>query len=558
MNRVTDLHPTAKKHHPAYAYLDADDAKADRHGLFRRISAQGRVGYHAQSIESRIIIPEHNLNQDQGSLALWLYPLEDLATFAHHQHIRKHDPLAYFYTIVSDIPDMRLWTEARFSLQWTAGWYPQYFVKFYKGNIHPDFDGKAFAAAGHLNFKQGEWYQLGLSWDRQASDYRLYVNGCLVATQDCFFSSQHMGANEVDEDSCIREQLIKEDCGKQLYLGNTSWALSDLMLYDQAFSSQDFEGVYTEQARSVNQALNQDLFNTYGGAGAVSRAWSPGSEWMLSLESSLTDADDLDLFYLQGNAHAARVSDEGLAVNTADFSTPVEADFQDEVFSETFPDTDLVTLGPIWKAYDDGDIIKSDGRGWGRRTDTEVQIYLWTKQSFEGDLCLEFEFKLKKEFGLCLLCLQASGMQREDFMADYPQRKSGSMSMVAWENIRNYHWEWFREMSDCRNDVNSHAVIKQPFHKPLAYGCQSERLDKNVWHTLRFLQEGSHLSGFIDDVLVWEAEDLSNQNSAAVYNCGHIGFRSMRQTHVVYRNLKVYNRLSDYQVVDEGVSPEWH
>ena len=44
------------------------------------------------------------------------------------------------------------------------------------------------------------------------------------------------------------------------------------------------------------------------------------------------------------------------------------------------------------------------------------QMYLWTKQSFEGDLYVEFDFKSIRPGGLALLMLQAPGMQREDFM----------------------------------------------------------------------------------------------------------------------------------------------
>ena len=59
-------------------------------------------------------------------------------------------------------------------------------------------------------------------------------------------------------------------------------------------------------------------------------------------------------------------------------------------------------------------------------------MYLWTKQSFEGDLYVEFDFKSIRPGGLALLMFQASGMQREDFMKEYPLRTNGSMSTVSF------------------------------------------------------------------------------------------------------------------------------
>jgi len=157
-------------------------------------------------------------------------------------------------------------------------------------------------------------------------------------------------------------------------------------------------------------------------------------------------------------------------------------------------------------------------------------------------LALEFEFLIKKEFGLGFLCLQATGMQQEDFMKNYPLRKPGSMSMMARENIRNYHWEWFSEMEDTYNLVNTHAVCKEPWMKPLAYDCHDRRLAKNEWHTLRFVQEGNHLLGGIDGQIVREAEDQPNQNHGPVYTSGHIGLLCILGAHLVYRNLKEWNK----------------
>lgn len=85
--------------------------------------------------------------------------------------------------------------------------------------------------------------------------------------------------------------------------------------------------------------------------------------------------------------------------------------------------------------------------------------------------------------------------------------------------------------------------------KPLAYVCHPVRLSKNEWHTLRFVQEGSHLCGIIDGEVIWEAHDIPNENNGPVYTAGHIALRCMLGTHLVYRNLKVWNKKLPYEAV---------
>jgi hypothetical protein len=108
---------------------------------------------------------------------------------------------------------------------------------------------------------------------------------------------------------------------------------------------------------------------------------------------------------------------------------------------------------------------------------------------------------------LSLLLTQASGLQGEDFMADYPRRTTGSMSMVCWENIRNYHWEYYREVPDVPAGSASSGLIKNPWTTPLAYRCEPKPTAQQQWHRLEFLQEGKRLRGAIDGTLVFDVED---------------------------------------------------
>jgi hypothetical protein len=224
------------------------------------------------------------------------------------------------------------------------------------------------------------------------------------------------------------------------------------------------------------------------------------------LDISFLQPEDLDTFYIQGY-QGAKITNDGLLLETPNI--PISSDV------------------------------------------VERQMYIWTKQAFEGDMYLEYEFMTLRKGGLSLLMTQASGMQREDFMADYPLRTEGNMGMVAWSSVRNYHWEYYREMNDVRNDIACGAMLKNPYQYPLAFGCMDKPLEKNQWHKLQFLQIGNKITGAIDGVIIINATDDWKSNSGSVYSFGRIAIRAMVRTKMLFRNLKVYNRNTDFEILDE-------
>jgi hypothetical protein len=134
---------------------------------------------------------------------------------------------------------------------------------------------------------------------------------------------------------------------------------------------------------------------------------------------------------------------------------------------------------------------------------------------------------------------QASGMNREPFMRDHQPKTTGSMSTVHSDAVRNYHWEYYREMNDVRNDVATHAMLKNPFWRGMAYGCTQKQLEKNQWHRLEYLQQGSRILGAINGEIVIDANDSSTAGSGSILLAGHIAIRCMIRTKMLFRNLKV-------------------
>ncbi|HSI86777.1 MAG: DUF1961 family protein, partial [Candidatus Methylacidiphilales bacterium] len=142
---------------------------------------------------------------------------------------------------------------------------------------------------------------------------------------------------------------------------------------------------------------------------------------------------------------------------------------------------------------------------------------------------------------LALLVVQATGMQREDFIDDHPQRTTGSMATIIADRVRNYHWEFFRHSVDVRGDVGTSVLVKNPWQYPLGMATR-EPFVTGRWYTLLFVQEGDRLRAGIDGEWLLDVRDNPLGNNGPVFNSGRIGLRLMYQTRMRFRNMKVWNR----------------
>ena len=481
---------------PVFTYLQKGDLEKGvwKEGGFRILSMDGREGLLADSIYSRIIIRNHTVNETRGSLTFWMFPMEDMGSQACPIHMPQFEENIQNYMLLTDDQiEYNDVEEAAFALMYRFNWNDQLFAKFYKGKIGRGalYPQHAITVGGQLALEKDNWYQVGVSWNREEGDYRIYVNGIQISRSTIFLDK------------------IQTPCGKYLYMGNPTFAFSQLSFYDTCFAPEDFAKAFAEEAARINEPLQQNLRAVHTGADLTDRDWKPDETWEKKVDLSLTEEKDLEAFYIQGCKEAVAVTSEGVLIETHMQRTK-------EAIVEK-PDS-----------YDPD------------------QVYLWLKEWLDGDLAIEYEFMPKKENGLSLVMFQASGMHREDFMKDYPLRTTGSMRMVHGENVRNYHWEYFREMDDVRHDIDSNILVKNPWGFPLGYQCLPERLAQNQWHKIQIVQEGDHIMGSLDGKQVFDVRDRADSNTGPVLNCGHMAIRCMWKTRFCIRNLKVYNRKTPY------------
>lgn len=489
-------HPLNAQILPEYSYLQnlESSIKVISHlsGPARIIEHEGRMGLNTTSIHSVYEIKAHTMGQMEGSVSFWVLSLEDLSSYVANSGMSIGNPHFYTYPLLVDYPNPQQENNAGFRFVWSPSWHPSLRVQFAKGTFWPDafkYPHAGLISVSHFSFHALKWYQFTLTWNHHVDEYILYLNGLEISRNDQFRT----------------ERARRDSVNSSLFMGNPTLVFSDVNFFSQVLTPEETYRQFRQQAKKFDPGMEQEILNTYQGKNRKPFRFELTSDWKNKMDMNLMSPSQMDQFYIQGNPVNVEMTSEGLLIETVK-----------KQFSPSIVDS---------------------------------QVYVWSKKTFEGDLYLEYEFKVLQPGGLGLLMVNASGMNREDFMQDYPLKTTGRMTTVFGENVRNYHWEFYREMSDMSNAINNSALMKNPYNYPLAFGAYEQPMEYNQWHKLQFLQVGNRLIGAINGVVMVEALDNGFANNGAVFDFGHIAIRCMVNTKMLFRNLKVYNRAKVDRVV---------
>jgi len=477
---------------PTHRYLsDAATLTANEsiNGPARVLELKGRRGINPISIHTAIQLSGgHTLNRRKGSLVLWFFALEDLAASFIADHMKMQNEFFDNYTFLSDHSVPRDYPVANFCFIWNR--FNEFRAKCFKGTIYPTHEGftppqKAWVQAVPFNyFDQHRWYQLGVTWDDEAKSAALYVNGVLLGRSDIFNKDFH-----------------RDLAGDTLYAGCPALCHGEIEFYDEVLTGADLYARYRAGAPDYDAAVEKQLRHRFEGTEIERFTFDPVvAGWTKKFDVDFQkQAEQIKLFYVQGHTASVKLD-----------------------------------------AHPEGLLIETPALRYGSPEAWDSQVYIWSHETFEGDIYVEFEWKALQPNGLSLLMVHASGMTREDFMADYAKKTNGTMQTVHAENVRNYHWEFYREMNDVRNDTGTAFSRKNPFAYRNGFGSAPAPFAINEWHKLQLVQRGGRLLGAIDGQILLEISDSSRTNTGCILNCGHIAIRCMVHSSLVFRNLKVY------------------
>ena len=466
------------------AHLPFDAGRPQVSGPHRFVRVGGKTGYQPLGLKTSLRLPTDLHTKNEGTILLSICPMETLAVAAGMPSYLSQDPNAQTYALLSDGQPANDLSKSDFSWGWSSRWHPQMIATF--GPRRADFSLAPCVMVEHLPLREKSWYQLAFTWNKPQHRLRLYVNGILCGTTDYPFEPQMPRP--------------------ELYLGNTAMAFADLRLYTQELSGAQVGAALAESAITAAPQIQNELLALFTVRPRPVAHWSPDASWQLSYQVSFTRSQDLKGWIQQGctteryKMKALETTPEGLLMQTPD------------------------------------------------GIHNETRMYLWSPQNFEGDIAVQYDFRPEQDSGLALLVVQASGMQREDFINDHPLRTSGSMSTIITDRVRNYHWEFFRRTGDVRADLGTQVLVKNPWLRPLGMATL-DRLAVNQWHRLLFVKEGAHIRTVLDGRWVFDLHDDPFNNTGPIFNFGRIGLRLMYQTRMRFRDLKVWNRDTGVEMV---------
>lgn len=470
-------------------HVSKGTAEVTVNGPHRFVRIAGKTGYQPLSLETRLRIGTALHRADAGTISLWVAPLETLNTFPALDAFIKKDPLARNYNLLADAWPAREFDRAVFSWQWTANWDPTMLAKFLRGPVRWDHTAVPWVFTEHLPLEEKHWYQLVLAWNKSEHRYRMYVNGVMT------------GAND--------QPAQADEPNPELYLGNPAMVFSDLRIFESEARPAEVAQAYRNAGVAADPRVQRNLLELFTAQPKPHFVWSPeaGSAWKLSYENTFTKPGGLEGWIQQGcltdpfRMKELRITPEGLLLETP------------------------------------------------ARIENESRVYLWSPLNFEGDIAVEFEFRPERDTGLALVVIQASGMQREDFITDHPPRTTGSMSTIIGDRVRCYHWEFFRQYGFHLRNLATQIMAKNPWQRPMGMSSLP-KLEINKFHRLQLVQEGRRLRASIDGILALDVQDDPLINMGPVYSFGRVGLRLMYDTRMRFRNLKVWNRNPGVEVVE--------
>ena len=461
------------------------------HPSHRMIEHDGRRGLNFTSIRGRAGLPNHTIGCRKGSLSFWVLPLQEIAPAAQYPNHALSNPLYKYFVFLSDREAVEDVLPANFCIYMMTEWYPGLIARFGFGNDMQWGRPAAQATSNYFEFIPHNWYQIAATWDRDKGDYRIYANGVLVAVSDIFAKS-----------------VAGDPPAPTVYFGNPGYAMGRVDFFDRVLTPIELTSHFVKDGGRTDTEIQQTMDRRYTGKSLApfTAAATAENGWVRRKSFTLTSRDQDAAFFHQGCGPCLNYTLEGLRI-----TTPSMEEF-----------------------------LREEGHSEQDMT----RMYLWTREVFEGDLHVTAEFKIHKHGGLALWMFQAAGMQGEDFLNDYPLRSDGSMRMVCWQDVRNYHWEFYREMVDTRNDLVSHAVLKNPWLYPIAFQIEDRQWELDCWYRVTFLQEANRLRGAIDRNTVFDVTDSGLNNNGPVMRQGRIALRLMMRSDMTFRNLEISNRLN--------------
>ena len=200
-------------------------------GPHRFVTIAGITGIHVKSLKTKVSVQTTALASEQGSISLWMSPLEDID--------KSHNVnSSLMYPLLSDTYPPGVVDSSHFSIYYQGSGYPRLIARFTNGSFwgQMDYGVSPFVYAESLPVKKGQWYHIAVNWNKKDESLKMYINGEMVG-------------HNYSAKSFMRSQ-------NKLYIGNPLMVISHLNIQEKILSAKEIESEYRSLKPSTNQTAD--------------------------------------------------------------------------------------------------------------------------------------------------------------------------------------------------------------------------------------------------------------------------------------------------------------
>jgi hypothetical protein len=190
--------------------------------------------------------------------------------------------------------------------------------------------------------------------------------------------------------------------------------------------------------------------------------------------------------------------------------------------------------------------------GWMRMRSTRPDatsgenghFVFWCPTDFPGSFVAEWEIQLVEDFGLCIFFFAAKGAGGEDIFDPRLPDRDGTFVHYTRGAIDSYHISYYANTPGTPGRISSNLRKNNKFYLmasgPVAIAAGSDSI-----HKMRLIKDGGHIQLQADGRVSIDFIDPGSARYGSVYGSGKMGLRQMQWTKARYRNLRVWELLSE-------------
>ncbi len=191
-----------------------------------------------------------------------------------------------------------------------------------------------------------------------------------------------------------------------------------------------------------------------------------------------------------------------------------------------------------WRMEGNGALLFSDSGMQMFSPARKEHHVLWCPQSFPDAFIAEWEAKnLDPSAGLCIVFFAAAGTEGQDLFDPQLPERNGVFTQYTNGAIRNYHISYYANPRNEPGREKAHLRKNPGFYK-VQDGQDGIPLQSENFHKLRLIYRRGEIQMFVDSRMIIDWKD--DASHGAPFAGGKIGFRQMKWTNFLYRNLKVW------------------